>query len=195
MKILLIIFLIFGFFFTKIAYSENLYLYGGLGFSDYSINSKDENEIDNKLINLGFASSSTSTSSEHLLYKFGLGFKTPLKFSIEASYINYGKVSFASETAGPTETMAADVKIQGLNLDIQKNFGPFGISAGFIRVNDNIEVASSKGNIDVPVDDILIPKIGTNIKINNYRFELNRVFLTTNSQINSFIISYIFNLF
>ena len=108
--------------------------------------------------------------------------------------VNLGKVSFTSKTTSPSETLSADVKIQGLNIDIQKSLGPFALSGGIMRIDDTIKLSSSKGNADVPIDKILIPKIGANIQFNNYRFEFNKVFLTPNSHINSFMLSYIFEL-
>ena len=62
-------------------------------------------------------------------------------------------------------------------------------------VEDDITISSSKGNVDVPIDKFILPKIGANFKYNDYRFEFNRIFITPNSQINSFMIGYVFNIF
>ena len=81
-----------------------------------------------------------------------------------------------------------------MSLDILKGLGPFSLSAGFMRLDDTIKISSSRGSVDVPVDKMLIPKVGANIKLSNYRLEYSRIFITPNSEINSLMISYIFNL-
>jgi hypothetical protein len=192
-NILFLLFLFLNLFFSRLSYSETIYLIGSLGTSSYSIDNKDKTEINNKLIALGFSDASTSVKTEDLSYKLGLGIKLPLLFSIESSYANLGEIKFTSETT-PAETITADAKIRGVSLDILKGLGPFSLSAGFMRLDDTIKISSSRGSVDVPVDKMLIPKVGANIKLSNYRLEYSRIFITPNSEINSLMISYIFNL-
>lgn len=192
-NILFLLFFFLNLFFSRLSYSETIYLIGSLGTSSYSIDNKDKTEINNKLIALGFSDASTSVKTEDLSYKLGLGIKLPLLFSIESSYANLGEIKFTSETT-PAETITADAKIRGVSLDILKGLGPFSLSAGFMRLDDTIKISSSRGSVDVPVDKMLIPKVGANIKLSNYRLEYSRIFITPNSEINSLMISYIFNL-
>jgi hypothetical protein len=180
--------------FTNQSFSETLYLFSSLGVSDYEIGIKDKSEINNKLTKLGFASATTSANTNNLAYSLGFGLNIPLKFSVEGSYANLGKISFSSTTTSPSETLSADVQIKGLNIDLLKNIGPLAFSAGFMKVDETVKISSSQGSIDVPVDEMILPKIGASINFNNYRFKINRIYITPNSHINTFMIGYIINL-
>ena len=175
--------------------SENLYLFSSIGFADYQINSKDKTEINNKFTGIGFGSATTSSDTDNLVYKVGFGLRVPLNFFVEGSYVNYGKIKFSSTTTSPTESLSANVVMKGLSANLLKSLGPFALSAGFMMVEDDIAISSSKGNVDIPIDKFILPKIGANLKYNDYRFEFNRIFITPNSQINSFMIGYVFNIF
>ena len=95
-KKVIAIFFIFIWSFANISQAETLYLFGGVGISDYEIATKDKSEINNKLTSLGFGSANTVTDTENLSHKFGVGVKIPLLLSIEASYENLGEISFNS---------------------------------------------------------------------------------------------------
>ena len=187
--------LLFIILYSNSSNSENLYLFSSIGFVDYQINSKDKTEINNKLTGIGFGSATTSSDTDNLAYKVGFGFKVPLNFFVEGSYVNYGKIKFLSTTTSPSESLSADVEIKGLSADLLKSIGPFALSAGLMMVEDDINISSSKGNVDVPIDEFILPKIGAHLKYNDYRFELNRIFITPNSHINSFMIGYSFDLY
>ena len=193
-KCLISIFL-FSILFSSPCYSENLYLFSSIGYSDYQINLKDTTEINNKLTSIGFGSATTSTDTDNLAYKVGFGLRVPLFFIVEGSYVNYGNLNFKTTTTSPSESFSADVAIKGLSLDLLQNLGPFAVSAGLMMVEDDITIPSSLGNINVPIDKFLIPKVGANLKYNNYRLEFNRIFITPNSQIDSLMIGYVFNIF
>ena len=186
---------LFSILFSNPSYSENLYLFSSIGYSDYQINLKDKTEINNKLTGIGFGSATTSTVTDNLAYKVGFGLRVPLFISVEGSYVNYGNLLFKTTTTSPSEALLAEVAVKGLSLDILQSLGPLAVSAGLMMVEDDIALISSKGNINVPIDKFLLPKIGANLKYNNYRFEFNRIFITPNSQINSFMIGYVFNIF
>ena len=193
-KCLISIFLL-SILFSSPSYSENLYLFSSIGYSDYQINLKDTTEINNKLTSIGFGSATTSTDTDNLAYKVGFGLRVPLFFVVEGSYVNYGNLNFKTTTTSPSESLSADVPIKGLSLDLLQSLGPFAVSAGLMMVEDDITIPSSLGNINVPIDKLLIPKIGANLKYNNYRLEFNRIFITPNSQIDSLMIGYVFNIF
>jgi len=186
---------LFSILFSNPSYSENLYLFSSIGYSDYQINLKDKTEINNKLTDIGFGSATTSTDTDNLAYKVGFGLRVPLFFVVEGSYVNYGNLNFKTTTTSPSESFSADVPIKGLSLDLLQNLGPFAVSAGLMMVEDDITIPSSLGNINVPIDKLLIPKIGANLKYNNYRLEFNRIFITPNSQIDSLMIGYVFDIF
>ena len=193
-KCLISIFL-FSILFSSPSYSENLYLFSSIGYSDYQINLKDTTEINNKLTSIGFGSATTSTDTDNLAYKVGFGLRVPLFFIVEGSYVNYGNLLFKTTTTSPSESLSVDVPLKGLSLDLLQNLGPFAVSAGLMMVEDDITIPSSLGNINVPIDKLLIPKIGANLKYNNYRLEFNRIFITPNSQIDSLMIGYVFDIF
>ena len=174
--------------------SENIYLFGNVGASDFQIKNKDKTDIDTKLTNLGFSSASTSVNSDNFSYELGLGVVLPLlRIGIEASIIDYGEIKFTSTTTSPSETINTNVPIKGVALDILKKLGPLSFNAGLININDNVEIVSSKGNLNVPIDDILIPKVGLNYQFGNYRLEYTKIFLTTNSTMDNFMVGYMFN--
>ena len=186
---------LFSILFSNPSYSENLYLFSSIGYSDYQINLKDKTEINNKLTDIGFGSATTSTDTDNLAYKVGFGLRVPLFFVVEGSYVNYGNLNFKTTTTSPSESFSADVPIKGLSLDLLQNLGPFAVSAGLMMVEDDVTIDTSLGNINVPIDKLLIPKIGANLKYNNYRLEFNRIFITPNSQIDSLMIGYVFDIF
>ena len=188
-------FFLFILLFSNPSYSENLYLFSSIGYSDYQINLKDTTEINNKLTGIGFGSATTSTDTDNLAYKVGFGLRVPLFFIVEGSYVNYGNLLFKTTTSSPSEALLAEVAVKGLSLDILQSLGPLAVSAGLMMVEDDIAIISSKGNIKIPIDKFLIPKIGVNLKYNNYRLEFNRIFITPNSQIDSLMIGYVFNIF
>ena len=185
---------LFSILFSNPSYSENLYLFSSIGYSDYQINLKDKTEINNKLTGIGFGSATTSTVTDNLAYKVGFGLRVPLFISVEGSYVNYGNLLFKTTTTSPSEALLAEVAVKGLSLDILQSLGPLAVSAGLMMVEDDIAIISSKGNINIPIDKFLIPKIGLNLKYNDYRFEFNRIFITPNSQVDSFMIGYVFNI-
>lgn len=193
-KISLFLFL-FLWSFANFSHAKTLYLFGGVGISDYNIATKDKTEINNKLTSLGFGSAKTNTDTQNLSHKFGVGVKIPLLLSIETSYENLGKISFNTTTTTPSETLTGKAEIRGVSIDLLKGLGPLAVSGGFLRITDTIQITSSKGDVDVPIDKILIPKIGVKLKYQNYRLEYNRVFITPNSHVNSIMLSYIFELF
>ena len=79
-------------------------------------------------------------------------------------------------------------------MDLLKKLGSFDFTTGLITVNDDIKISSSKGNVDVPIDNFIIPQVGANFNSKNFRFEIKRIFITPNSHINSFMISYMYNI-
>ena len=186
---------LFSILFSNPSYSENLYLFSSIGYSDYQVNLKDKTEINNKLTGIGFGSATTSIGTDDLAYKVGFGLRVPLFFTVEGSYVNYGNLNFKTTTTSPSESLSADVEFKGLSVDILQSLGPFAASAGLMMVEDDIVIISSKGNINVPIDKLLIPKIGVNFKYNDYRIEFNRIYITPNSQIDSVMIGYVFNIF
>ena len=193
-KCLISIFL-FSILFSSPSYSENLYLFSSIGYSDYQINLKDKTEINNQLTGIGFGSATTSTVTDDLAYNVGFGLRVPLFFIVEGSYVNYGNLNFKTTTTSPSESLSVDVPLKGLSLDLLQSLGPFAVSAGLMMVEDAVTIPSSLGNINVPIDKLLIPKIGANLKYNNYRLEFNRIFITPNSQIDSLMIGYVFDIF
>ena len=169
--------------------------FGGIGFSKYNIGNSDITEVDNKLTGLGFATSVTTVDAKNFSYKYGIGINILESFSIEAFYANLGQVSINSSTTSPAESLSANVDIKGLGFDLVKYIGPVGLSGGIIKIDNDITITSSLGSANVPIDDYFLPKVGGNIKINNYRIEVNRTFLTVDSYLNNFTLSYIFDVF
>ena len=163
--------------------------------SNIVITKKDTTEINNKLTSIGFGSATTSTDTDNLAYKVGFGLRVPLFFIVEGSYVNYGNLNFKTTTTSPSESLSVDVPVKGLSLDLLQSLGPFAVSAGLMMVEDDVTIHTSLGNINVPIDKLLIPKIGANLKYNNYRLEFNRIFITPNSQIDSLMIGYVFDIF
>ena len=86
------------------------------------------------------------------------------------------------------------IAIKGFNVDLSKSIGPFGLSAGIIKIDNDVKISSSLGNADVPIDDYFLPKFGVSVQLSNYRAEISRTFLTTNSYLNNLMLSYIINL-
>ena len=180
--------------FSTSVLSDNIYVFGNIGISDFQIQNDDKSDINTKLTNLGFSSASTSVNSDNFSYELGLGVVLPLlRIGIEASIIDYGEIKFTSTTTTPSETINTNVPIKGVALDILKKLGPLSFNAGLININDNVEIVSSKGNLNVPIDDILIPKVGLNYQFGNYRLEYTKIFLTTNSTMDTFMVGYMFN--
>ena len=91
---LIISLFLFSILFSNPSYSENLYLFSSIGYSDYQINLKDKTEINNKLTGIGFGSATTSIVTDNVAYKVGFGLRVPLLFIVEGSYVNYGKIKF-----------------------------------------------------------------------------------------------------
>jgi hypothetical protein len=181
--------------FSNPSYSDDLYLFSSIGYSDYQINLKDKTEINNKLTSIGFGSAATSIETDNLAYRVGFGLKIPFFFTLEGSYINFGNLNFKTTTTSPSESLSANVALKGLSLDVLQSLGPIAASAGLMMVEDDIAIVSSKGNINVPIDKLLIPKIGVNLKYSDYRVEFNRIFITPNSKIDSLMIGYVFDIF
>ena len=189
-------FIVFFFilFFSTPVLSDNIYIFGNIGISDFQIKNDDKSDINTKLTNLGFSSASTSVNSDNFSYEVGIGVVLPLlRVGLEASIIDYGEIKFTSTTTSPAETINANVPIRGIAADILKELGPISLNAGLISINDNVEIVSSKGNLNVPIDDILIPKVGINYQFGNYRLEYAKIFLTTKSTMDIFMVGYIFN--
>ncbi len=181
-------------FFSTPVLSDNIYIFGNIGISDFQIKNDDKSNINTKLTNLGFSSASTSVNSDNFSYEVGIGVVLPLlRVGLEASIIDYGEIKFTSTTTSPAETINANVPIRGIAADILKELGPISLNAGLISINDNVEIVSSKGNLNVPIDDILIPKVGINYQFGNYRLEYAKIFLTTKSTMDIFMVGYIFN--
>ena len=180
--------------FSTSVLSDNIYVFGNIGFSDFQIENDDKSDINTKLTNLGFSSASTSVNSDIFSYELGVGVVLPLlRVGLEASIIDYGEIKFTSTTTSPAEIINANVAIKGVALDILKQLGPISLNTGLISINDNVEIVSSKGNINVPIDDILIPKVGVNYHFGNYRLEYTKIFLSTKSTMDVFMVGYIFN--
>ena len=180
--------------FSTSVLSDNIYIFGNIGISDFQIDNDDKTDINTKLTNLGFSSASTSVNSDNFSYELGLGVVLPLlRLGLEASIIDYGEIKFNSTTTSPAETINANVPIKGVALDILKELGPISLNTGLISINDNVEIVSSKGNINVPIDDILIPKVGVNYNFGNYRLEYTKIFLTTQSTMDIFMLGYKFS--
>ena len=181
-------------FFSTPVLSDNIYIFGNIGISDFQIKNDDKSDINTKLTNLGFSSASTSVNSDNFSYEVGIGVVLPLlRVGLEASIIDYGEIKFTSTTTSPAETINANVPIRGIAADILKELGPISLNAGLISINDNVEIVSSKGNLNVPIDDILIPKVGVNYNFGNYRLEYTKIFLTTQSTMDIFMLGYKFN--
>ena len=191
-KTFLIIFLLI---ISTSVFSKNIYLFGSLGMSNYNISDKDTNAIDSKLTDIGFSTASTSTTTDNLAYKVGLGINFPvINIGIESSYVNYGKIAFKSNTTVPTETLNVDVNIEGIAVDVTKTIGPISFAAGLMNIDDSVKINSSQGNVNVPIDDILIPKIGINLMFNNIRFEYSRLYFSNNSNLDAFMFGYVLNI-
>ncbi len=195
MKLVHVILSLFLILFLNTAHSkDNVYLIGGLGNSNYSIGDSDITEINNKLTGLGFATATTTVSTDNLSYEFGFGINVFESYYIEATYLNFGNIEISSTTTSPAESLTADIAIKGFNVDLSKSIGPFGLSAGIIKIDNDVEISSSLGNADVPIDDYFLPKFGVSVQLSNYRAEISRTFLTTNSYLNNLMLSYIINL-
>ena len=180
----------------KILYSkETLYLFGGAGYSNYDIGDSDITEINNKVTGLGFGTSKTTTDIKKFSYEYGFGLEILKILTVEISYLDMGQISLATSTTTPSESLNTKINIEGISIDLIKNIGPIGLTGGILKIDNDIKISSSLGNANAPIDDLFLPKIGGNIKINNYRFEINRTFITPNSHINNIMISYIFGIF
>ena len=195
LRFTIIIFCILFFSIKNVHSKDSLYFFGGLGISNYNIGNSDIDEVNNKLTGLGFATSSTSFQTDNLSYEYGIGTGLLALMNLELSYLSLGQLTSDSSTTSPSESLKAKVNIQGLNFDLVKNFGPFGISGGLIKIDDKVSISSSLGNIDLPIDDYFLPKIGIGVMLKRYRIEANRAYLTQNSSLNYFMISYVFDVF
>ena len=163
--------------YPKILYSkETLYLFGSAGYSNYAIGDSDITEIDNKITGLGFGTSKTITDTKKFSYEYGIGLKMLELLIVEISYLDMGQISLTTSTTVPSESLNAKINIEGISIDLIKNIGPIGLTGGILKIDDNVKISSSLGNVNIPIDDLFLPKIGGNIKINNYRLEINRTF-------------------
>ena len=79
--------------FSTSVLSDNIYIFGNIGISDFQIDNDDKTDINTKLTNLGFSSASTSVNSDNFSYELGLGVVLPLlRLGLEASIIDYGEI-------------------------------------------------------------------------------------------------------
>ena len=113
-KIILYLYIIFTLLFlSNVAKTEN-YIFGGAKVFNYGVETSDLQNINTSLVNLGFASSTSSTDNTGLGFDLGLGFGMTENLSIEAGYVNYGTLEINTNTTGPVENIKTEISGSGL---------------------------------------------------------------------------------
>ena len=113
-KIILYLYIIFTLLFlSNVAKTEN-YIFGGAKVFNYGVETSDLQNINTSLVNLGFASSTSSTDNTGVGFDLGLGFGMTENLSIEAGYVNYGTLEINTNTTGPVENIKTEISGSGL---------------------------------------------------------------------------------
>ncbi len=97
-------------------YQKRFYVLGSVGIVDYNTDSSDLRGLDTDLVNLGFASSNTSTDDEGIIFKIGVGFDFSKYLSIEGGYTDLGTLEIKTTTTGPTENLSLDIEPDGFEI-------------------------------------------------------------------------------
>jgi len=103
----------------------------------------DHARMTSNVLGPGFATTSISNDDTDVGYKLYGGYRFHRYFAVEGGYFNLGKFDFAATTV-PAGTLAGNVKVHGLNLDlvgilpITDRFSAFGrVGAAYARTRDS----------------------------------------------------------
>ena len=95
---------------------EGGYYYGGLSLGQ-SRAKIDEERITASLLAAGFSATNFTRNETDTAYKLFGGYQFNRYFGIEAGYFDLGKFGFSATTT-PAGTLAGDIRLKGLNLDL-----------------------------------------------------------------------------
>ena len=113
-KIILSSYIIFTLLFSSnFAKAEN-YIFGGAKIFNYGVEASDLQSINTSLVNLGFASSRSSTDNTGVGFDIGYGIGMNENLSIEVGYVNYGTLEINTNTTGPVENIKTEISGNGL---------------------------------------------------------------------------------
>jgi OOP family OmpA-OmpF porin len=135
------------------ALAQDSYYYGGLsaGASRARI---DEERITGGLLSRGLTTSGFDKDESGVAFRLFGGYQFNRYFAVEGGYFNLGKFGFTSTTVG-AGTLAGEMKVQGLNIDvvgtlpITERFAALGrVGATYARTRDNFTGTGAIGVAD-----------------------------------------------
>ena len=97
-----------------LAQQSPLYLGGGIGVAQHSI---DTGNVSRQLVDLGFLGATTSASKDESAYKLSAGWQAHSNVAVEVSYFDLGKPDFNASSTRPG-TFAAKLKVTGWSVDV-----------------------------------------------------------------------------
>ena len=157
-------------------YQKRFYVLGSVGIVDFNVEGSDLQDVDTDLVNLGFASSRTSTDDEGVMFKIGAGFDFSKYVSIEGGYTDLGTLEIKTATTGPSENFSLDIEPDGfeisglLKYNINDQALVFG-RVGLLFWEADATISSSLGSIKVELDDGTDITLGIGLEYSFFRIE------------------------
>ena len=157
-------------------YQKRFYVLGSVGIVDYSIDNSELRGIDTELVNLGFASSTTSSDDEGIIFKIGVGFDFSKYLSIEGGYTDLGTLEIKTTTTGPTENISLDIEPDGFEISGLVKFNIFDQALVFGRVGllfweAEGKISGSLGSASATLGDGTDITLGAGFEYSFFRIE------------------------
>ena len=135
--------------FSSSSKAEQPYMHGGVKYFNYGLTSEDLQTINTSLVNLGFASSTSSTDNAGWGFEIGLGYNVSDNYAIEGSYVDLGTLTIKTNLTGPTENITTDITGHSFAGGVKAKFGSdtehFFVRGGIHSWELNSKVTSSLG--------------------------------------------------
>ena len=124
MKKIAIIILSISVFLTQSLRAEvKPYAFGDIKYFNYGLEESDLQALNTALVNLGYASSTTSTDNSAFGFELGFGIDITSNFALEASYIDLGTLTINNTTTGPATTNKLEIDGSSVALTGVVKFG------------------------------------------------------------------------